>query len=206
MRKALRITALALALVMLAALSGCGKDNKPDPGPEKGGEKALSEEETARAEELASAFRLFGECDIEKGIELRTAERMIFCMYTGSLEESDTAGYGVIDADEADGMLMRIFSGFDAKGMFRTKYKEGEEQELYYSDGRYFVKLTDLSAYTYSVTAANELVDKDGKRIGDVITVSVMKDGAREATIRLELADSEQAVYSIRKCSIDYVD
>lgn len=206
MRKTLRITALLTALLMLAALSGCKKEKHSDEGPEKGGETVLNEAETARVIKIAAAFRLFGECDIEKGLELRRVERMVFCMYTGALEPSDTEGYGIVSQDEADKMLAELFNGFDPKGLFRTRYKEGADQEFYLANGWYLVKLTDLSAYSYEVTSANELMDKDGERIGVTVTVLVSNGGKPDFLIRLELFDSETAVYSIRKCSFEYLD
>lgn len=203
MRKALRITALILALVSIAALCGCHKEETPVK-PEKGEKTALTEEQTARAVEIARAFDLFGECDIEKGLELRRVEYMVYCMYTGTLAESGVEGYGMVDKDEADDMLAKLFKGFEPKSMIRTKYDASKDQDYYLSEGRYFVRLTDTSGYEFKVTEAHELVDQKGARLGDVVLVSVIKDGAADKTIKLELIDSDTAVYSIRKCSFEF--
>ena len=205
MRKAFRTAAFALALIFAAALCGCHKE-KEQVKPEKGGETVLSEEQNARAAELGRAFSLFGECDIDKGLELRRVEYMIYCMYTGTLGPTDVEGYGMISREEADEMLRELFNGFDPKSIVRTKYDAEEDQALYLSGDRYFVKLSDLSAYEYKVTASNELVDRNGERLGDVVTVSVINGGTPEMALRLELIDSAEAVYSIRKCTVEYYD
>lgn len=205
MRKAFKMTALLLAIVMLAAFAGCKKDAITDDKPQTGGEAELTDAQIRRAKELASAFRLFGECDVEKGIDIRSAEYMVFCMYTGRLERSDVEGYGIVSLEDANGMLAELFKGFDPKSMLHTKYDAEKEQPLYYSEGRYFVLISDLSSYDYEVTRANELVGAKGQRLGDVLNVKVLKDGQPETTIVLELYDSESAVYSIRKCSFEQI-
>lgn len=195
---------MILAALMLLCACAC-RGRVPDPAkPDETDGMGLTQEQRARIERLASAFRLFGDCDAAKGIQLMSCERMIYCWYTGEIGESEVEGYGCVPAEDAFKTLSSIFSGLDFSGMIRTKYDPSEEQELFVIRDNYYVKCTDLSAFTYEITSAKELADADGKAYGTGVTVGVFENGTEMCSMELDLIPHEESVYSVVRCETHF--
>lgn len=194
------ITALLLALLTLAGLSAC---SRKEPKKEDAG-YTLTAKEEAKVLELARAFRIYGDFDIERVFPASKTENMIFSLYTAALPESDTRGYGKVAIKETDELVKRML-GFDATALVRTKFKPTEVQLIYTVGDNYYVFLTDDSGYSYEISSAELLPDESGARKG--VKANVRITGPEGAfSIVLTLRDDDKFVFTVLKSEVQFFE
>lgn len=185
--------ATALALMMLIPFAACVKPAEDTDG------LGLTEKESERILDLAHTFRVFGEFDISKGVDMKSYETFIYCLYTWKLAEVER-GYGTVSVEEADRALKSLLgSGMDTTALVRTKHKPNEVQLIYFAGDSYYILLTDDSAYKYEITSAS--IEKDGSGEKTSVTAMVKVTGeASSFSLELKLVYGSDDIFYINKC------
>ena len=193
-----RILAAALAAVMLLILFGCAQKDKP------GDALVLTEAQKQRICTLAGAFLKFGPCDMKNGMQVTGFERIIYCLYTNKLGESEAEGYGKVTVEETDEAVDSVFKGIKILDIFRTKYDVNKEQELYRVGDYYYVRLSNEDV-SCDIRSAEQLTDEKGRTTGVKASVAVSVNGVPTAVVTLEMPFEEKYEFSVTSCSITEV-
>ena len=215
-----RSISVLLALLMLAALAACaprqGNGPQPTEAPDAAG---LTEEQSRRIIELAAAFDEFGEFSLDKGLELASAERMIYCYYRGLLPESELKGFGRVTVEEGLAALAGVFKGMQVPEILRTKYNAAEEQELFILNGFYYIRLPEGQDKQFELrrvepingepeASSGKKDDKAGEGIEPTLRafVDVKAGGKLEKVIVLDLMPNEEWQFSAAGCGFQFAD
>ncbi|MBQ1375851.1 MAG: hypothetical protein IIY69_06175 [Clostridia bacterium] len=197
----LMIAMMVLASVFISSV-GCGetagKDVKPSPS-EEANEPVLTDAQKDNILKLAKAFYKFGDVDLQKGIELTRVDGIIRCYYEDILDESETAGYGRIEKTDADAFIKVVFNGIELTDMVRTQYKPDSDQEYFYLNGYYYVKLAKQPVIGADIISTDFLKNEKGNVYGVNAIVSVNIDGVEDAQLNMQMAFSDGDELSVLK-------
>ena len=208
MKTLIRLLALILAVMTPLCACSCGNGNEDDPkGTDVPADTAapdtveLTDAQTERVKELSEALYLFGECDAAEGLSLFRIEEMVYCWYTGRLsEDPETPGYGRVEVGEAAKAVASIFKGVDISGALHKKYDPDADQEFYFKDGAYCVRLSE-GEKTVEIKSVKPLLDSDGKTIG-VTAETEVKENGDGAMLVMDLHFDEDAEFSLINCRV----
>ena len=199
---AVLLLCMAFALIFACACTGAGQKPAETEAPEGG----LTQQQEERILRLAKAFDVFGPFDMEySGLELSTGERMVYCYYTGLLDEAELEGYGRVTIEEAENTLAGVFKGMELPEFIRTKYDPSKDQKAFALNGYYYIRLEPKVGMQYTIKSAEAVEIKDSP-VTMRARVEVACRGEVEKQLLLELIPNEEWVYSAYKCGVEYAD
>ena len=209
MKTSIRYSALLIALLTaLVFICACGHENA-DPEPthepssiatDKDGNVLLTDAQEERVRELASAFYRFGPCKMKEGVSVSRLEYIIFCLYCEDLEPSETEGFGCITKEDADKAVDSVFSGVKIPDLVRAKYDPDKEQDYYLLDDKYYIRLTDDRTADIEIRRCEKRTDEETGSEALVVEVHVTTVKGGEGDLRLELAPSNENIFTLLDC------
>lgn len=144
-----KLTSIALALLFMAALFAAPACKKPQQGEEN--TEFPNEKQTANIIAIAEAFYEYGEeYGPEHALSFSELEKFVWYLYNGELT-ADASGFGSVPADEADA---RLRSFFGLSPVLRTYQRQDAEQNYYYKNDRYYIRVSGPSYERGGITSA----------------------------------------------------
>lgn len=200
-----RFFAAALAVLAALAFAGCGAEVKTPDATEAPASSPDPEASEARILQLAEACDEFGEFDYVDGVRQSEAERMIYCLYRFNSDESEVAGYTRVEEAEALKALSGVFPSMELPKLMRTKYDQSGEQEVFFLNNAFYVKMCGPQVRTYRLVS--ETAVPEGQAAGGVAaTVEALEGGAAVKQIKLALTPDVEAGWSVVKCEFLYLN
>ena len=195
----------ALAVLAALAFAGCGAGKSTPAATDVPEETRSSEESEERILQLAEACDGFGEFDYDDGVRQSEAERMIYCLHRFDAQESEVAGYAKVGEEPALRELAGVFPAMELPQIVRTKYDQSGEQEIFYLNDAFYVKMCARQGVTYRVVSVTDAPEGQAEG-GASATVEALDGGVPVKRIRLTLIPNDGFYWSVIRCEFLYMN